>query len=217
MVRRKRREVVEAVRNEKILASGRPLEPQMRTEPRTEVNARIDPYKIRPGAYKMVLPPEEESKLTLVRAQVPMRMCPQAHVHVSVAACFAQLQAAVLRAWVASMWTPAAKASRSCCCLCSLQGAWRLHGVLWHSQSPCTLLDIMHKWQVPTHPAQIPVQDQFGTGIQLSPKWPWGYLFGGKEDFVFGIFGRTDHARAALARRWASARRLRVLLSWRSS
>lgn len=71
MLRRKRREVVEAVRNEKILASGRPLEPQMRTEPRTEVNRRIDPYKIRPGAYKMVLPPEEEAKLTLVRAQVP--------------------------------------------------------------------------------------------------------------------------------------------------
>lgn len=54
---------------EEILASGRPLEPQMRTEPRTEVNARIDPYKIRPGAMKMVLPPEEEAKLALVRAQ----------------------------------------------------------------------------------------------------------------------------------------------------
>lgn len=51
------------------------------------------------------------------------------------------------------------------------------------------------------------MQDQFGTGVQLSPKWPWGYLFGGKEDFYFGIFGRTNHARAALARRWASARR----------
>ena len=67
VLRRKRREVVEAVRNEKVLASGRPLEAQMRTEPRTAVNARIDPYKIRPGAMKMVLPQEEEAKLALVR------------------------------------------------------------------------------------------------------------------------------------------------------
>ena len=68
VLRRKPREVAEAARNEKILASGRPLEPQLRTESRTEVNKRIDPYKIRPGAYKMVLPPEEEAKLALVRA-----------------------------------------------------------------------------------------------------------------------------------------------------
>ena len=59
------------------------------------------------------------------------------------------------------------------------------------------------------------MQDQFGTGIQLSPKWPWGYLLGGKEDFVFGIFGRSNYARATLARRWASARRLLVCLEFR--
>ena len=69
VVRRKRRELVEAVQNEKIVASGRPLEPQLRTESRTEVNRRIDPYKIRAGAHKMVLPPEEEAKLALVRAE----------------------------------------------------------------------------------------------------------------------------------------------------
>ena len=68
-MRRKRRELVEALQNEKILASGRPLEPQLRTEPRTEVNRRINPYKIRSGAYKMVLPPDEEAKLMLVRVE----------------------------------------------------------------------------------------------------------------------------------------------------
>ncbi|KAK9822355.1 hypothetical protein WJX81_000239 [Elliptochloris bilobata] len=110
VVRRRRREVLDAARNEKILASGLPLEPQIRSEPRALINRKLDPYKIRPGAYKMVLPPEEEKKLAL---------------------------------------------------------------------------------------------DQFGTGIQLSPRWPWGYRLGGKEDFVFGMFGRSDYARAVLERQWA--------------
>ena len=48
-------------------------------------------------------------------------------------------------------------------------------------------------------------QDQFGVGIQLSPKWPWGYRLGGKEDFVFGIFGRSECAKGALERQWARA------------
>ena len=204
MVRRKRREVVEAARNEKILASGRPLEPQMRTEPRTEVNARIDPYKIRSGAYKMVLPPEEEAKLTLVRAQVPKRMCvcqwgPAFPAPGSCAPCMGCKHVG-----------PCPTGSNLYCSLKSLHNAWRLHGALWQSQSPHICLILRTIGNCP-HTLLNPVQDQLGTGIQLSPKWPWGYLFGGKEDFVFGIFGRTNHAQAALERRWASARRLHVL------
>ena len=42
-------------------------------------------------------------------------------------------------------------------------------------------------------------------GIQLSPKWPWGYRLGGKEDFVFGIFGRSECAKGALEHQWARA------------
>jgi hypothetical protein len=49
-------------------------------------------------------------------------------------------------------------------------------------------------------------QDQFGTGIQLSPKGPFGYRLGRvKEDFVFGIFGRSESARRVLEGRWAGA------------
>ena len=68
VVRRKLRSKLEAAANEKVLASGRPLEPQIVSEPRWKSNQKLDPYKVRPGAYKMVLPPEEEAKLQLVRA-----------------------------------------------------------------------------------------------------------------------------------------------------
>ena len=66
-MRRKQRSKLEAAANEKVLASGRPLEPQITSEPRWKTNQKLDPYKVRPGAYKMVLPPEEEAKLQLVR------------------------------------------------------------------------------------------------------------------------------------------------------
>ena len=68
VVRRKLRSKLEAAANEKVLASGRPLEPQIVSEPRWKSNQKLDPYKVRPGAFKMVLPPEEEAKLQLVRA-----------------------------------------------------------------------------------------------------------------------------------------------------
>lgn len=123
VVRRKRREVVEAVQNEKILASGRPLEPQLRTESRTEVNRRIDPYKIRPGAYKMVLPPEEEAKLTLVRAQVSSSC---AYVRESSVWTAAGRGASCMRCnhmepcpqVLQSLWWPLKSAAPGCCMVC---------------------------------------------------------------------------------------------------
>lgn len=61
------------------------------------------------------------------------------------------------------------------------------------------------EWKVTGMPGACGAQDQFGVGIQLSPKWPWGYLLGGKEDFVFGIFGRSECAKGALEHQWARA------------
>ena len=66
-VRRLPRDVLDAREDEKVLASGRPLEPQINAEPRWR--KRVDPYRIRPGATKMVLPPDEEAKLQLVSAR----------------------------------------------------------------------------------------------------------------------------------------------------
>ena len=76
VVRRKLRSKLEAAANEKVLASGRPLEPQIVSEPRWKSNQKLDPYKVRPGAYKMVLPPEEEAKLQLVRAPPEVSLNP---------------------------------------------------------------------------------------------------------------------------------------------
>jgi len=66
-VRRLPHDVLDAREDEKVLASGRPLEPQINAEPRWR--KRVDPHRIRPGATKMVLPPEEEAKLQLVHAR----------------------------------------------------------------------------------------------------------------------------------------------------
>ena len=60
-----------------------------------------------------------------------------------------------------------------------------------------------HAWCLRGVTAGAWAQDQFGVGIQLSPKWPWGYRLGGKEDFVFGIFGRSECAKGALEHQWA--------------
>ena len=78
VMRRKERSKLEAAANEKVLASGRPLEPQIVSEPRWKSNQKLDPYKVRPGAYKMVLPPEEEAKLQLVRAPPEVWLFPSA-------------------------------------------------------------------------------------------------------------------------------------------
>jgi len=66
-VRRLPHDVLDAREDEKVLASGRPLEPQINAEPRWR--KRVDPHRIRPGATKMVLPPEEEAKQQLVHAR----------------------------------------------------------------------------------------------------------------------------------------------------
>lgn len=85
--------------------------------------------------------------------------------------------------------------SKSCRALADEFRAWTVLGNEYYRRA----------WCLRGVTAGARAQDQFAVGIQLSPKWPWGYRLGGKEDFVFGIFGRSECAKGALEHQWARA------------
>jgi hypothetical protein len=47
------------------------------------------------------------------------------------------------------------------------------------------------------------LQDLFARGSHFKPHPIIGYLLGGRRDFAFGIYGRSNEARRLLQHKWA--------------